>query len=38
MREERNVLNSDVEIPEVVLKKTDDALMIKETFKCNILR
>ena len=26
MREERNVLNSDVEIPEVVLKKTDDAL------------
>ena len=26
MREERNVLNSDVEIPEVVLKKADDAI------------
>ena len=34
MREERNVLNSDVEIPEVVLKKTDDALtQIKESTK-----
>lgn len=34
MREERNVLNSDVEIPEVVLKKADDALtQIKESTK-----
>ena len=34
MREERNVLNSDVEIPEVVLKKTDDALaQIRESTK-----
>ena len=34
MREERNVLNSDVEIPEVVLKKADDALaQIRESTK-----
>ena len=34
MREEKNVLNSDVEIPEVVLKKTDDALaQIRESTK-----
>ena len=26
MREEKQILKSDVEIPEVVLKKTDDAL------------
>ena len=26
MREEKQILNGDVEIPEVVLKKTDDAL------------
>ena len=34
MREERNVLNSDVEIPEVVLKKANDALaQIRESTK-----
>ena len=34
MREERNVLNSDVEIPEVILKKADDALaQIRESTK-----
>ena len=34
MREERNILNSDVEIPEVVLKKADDALaQIRESTK-----
>ena len=34
MREERNVLNSDVEIPEAVLKKADDALaQIRESTK-----
>lgn len=34
MREERNVLNSDVEIPEVVLKKADDSLaQIRESTK-----
>ena len=34
MREERNVLNGDVEIPEVVLKKADDALaQIRESTK-----
>lgn len=34
MRKERNVLNSDVEIPEVVLKKADDALaQIRESTK-----
>lgn len=34
MREEKNVLNSEVEIPEVVLKKTDDALaQIRESTK-----
>ena len=34
MRKERNVLNSDVEIPEVVLNKADDALaQIRESTK-----
>ena len=34
MREEKQILKSDVEIPEVVLKKTDDALaQIRESIK-----
>ena len=34
MREEKQILKSDVEIPEVVLKKTDDALaQIRESTK-----